>query len=197
VLDADAARQFFAGDVLVEEKLDGANVALWLDDDSIVQVATRGGAAAQDRAGQRGPLRRWAAEHSDALRALLDGGWALYGEWLWRSHGVRYSRLPDWLVGLDLWHPELQWAKIEERDERLMRGGVGVPPRLADWTHLKGADEVHRLIALTAYGESVGEGAIVRRRDGLEPRLAKVVSTDFARPGDDHWRRGERNALAR
>lgn len=64
--------------VVVEEKLDGANVSLWLDAATArVEVASRGGVGAQDRAGQLGRLRAWTAERHQTLTRLLDDGWVL------------------------------------------------------------------------------------------------------------------------
>ena len=50
--------------VLVEEKLDGANVVVWLEDERI-ECALRSGVGAQDRGKQLGPLRAWLAERTD------------------------------------------------------------------------------------------------------------------------------------
>jgi hypothetical protein len=196
VLDAESERCFLADEVLVEEKLDGANVALWLGDHGAVAVATRGGPDAQDRGRQRGPLRAWAAERSDALRELLAGGWVLYGEWLWRRHGVSYDRLPDWLVGLDLWHPEHAWASVEDRDRRCTGAGVLLPPRIRDWGRLRGPEEVESLLRRSAFGEAKAEGVVLRRRGPRELRLAKVVTAGYQRLSDAEWPRGERNSLA-
>ncbi len=95
--DAEAAR-LLADEVIVEEKLDGANVAVWLDTVGVPQAATRGGPGALDRANQLGPLRGWIAAHGDELRSLLAPGDVLYGGWLWWRHAVAYDALPDWLV---------------------------------------------------------------------------------------------------
>ena len=196
VLDVESAQRFLDDEVLVEEKLDGANVALWLNDDAVVQVATRGGQNAQDRGRQRGRLQGWAAEHSDALRELLPGGWALYGEWLWRRHGVHYDRLPDWLVGLDLRHREAGWALLGERDRRLAAAGIVPPPRVADWTHFGDVNEVRSLLRHSALAEAPAEGLVLRRRHPGEHRLMKVVADGYVRLPDSEWHRGERNALA-
>ena len=57
---------WFRTPVVVEEKLDGANVSLWLDDGQL-RVASRGGAEAMDRAGQLGRLRAWGAQRHQAF----------------------------------------------------------------------------------------------------------------------------------
>ena len=72
--------------VVVEEKLDGANISVWWENER-PYVASRGGPDAMDRAGQLGPLRGWVGTAHDQLASLLAGGWVLYGEWLWLGSG--------------------------------------------------------------------------------------------------------------
>jgi len=56
VLAAPAVASLLGSPVLVEEKVDGANVVLWMEDGR-VEAALRSGPGAMDRAGQLGPLR--------------------------------------------------------------------------------------------------------------------------------------------
>lgn len=118
IVPRDQLDGWYEAPVVVEEKLDGANISLWLDDRGRIEVASRGGPDAQDRAGQLGRLRAWAADHDEALRELLGDGHSLYGEWLWLTHGTRYDALPDWLIVLDLWAPPLGFLSLIERDRR-------------------------------------------------------------------------------
>lgn len=64
---------WLAEPVVVEEKVNGANVSLWLESGA-VRAASRGGADGMDRAGQLGRLRAWASERQPALTQLLDDG---------------------------------------------------------------------------------------------------------------------------
>jgi len=188
LLSQPALSAFFAEPVLVEEKLDGANVSLWARDGR-VQVAGRGGLGAIDRAAQLGRLRAWVAERTAALLAGLRRD-VLYGEWLHLTHGVPYDRLPSLLVGLDLLTPA-GWATPLERDARLAELGVPPPPALFDGV-LGTADTLSGVLeGLSPFGSEQREGVVVRRRSTrAEPRLAKVVSTAYRRPADADWRRG-------
>jgi len=183
------------GEVAVEEKLDGANVVLWLEDGH-VQAATRGGHGASDRAGQLGPLRAWTARHADALQYLLLGARALYGEWLLLSHTIAYDRLPSFFVVLDLLLANNAFAVPDERDERCLDAGLSTPPLLA-----RGISEevtaVEALLGPSAVGSSPSEGIVVRAIDGRPPRLAKLVRPGFDRLDDESWKAGRpRNRLA-
>ena len=128
--NADRER-LLADAVRVEEKLDGANVTLWLDVDGRVQVASRGGPGSIDRAGQLGRLRAWAGERASALRDVLIDDRTLYGEWLWLRHGVAYDRLPDLLVALDIAAADGSFRPLPDRDAVLDGTMLIRPPVLA------------------------------------------------------------------
>lgn len=197
VLSAPERQAFLKRPLRVEEKLDGASVSLWLDETGWPSAATRGGPGAVDRGRQLGPLRAWVARRADEIQAALGDGRVLYGEWLWVAHGVRYDRLPDWFVGLDLWSPTAGFAPVDERDIRLDEAGVVRPPVLHEG---RLADELalDSLFGPSAYGAPAHEGLILRSlsREAALPRIAKVVAPGFRRREDKDWHARERNALA-
>ena len=169
------------------EKLDGANVSVWWENQR-PRVASRGGPDAMDRAGQLGPLRGRVGAAHDQLASLLAGGWVLYGEWLWLAHTVHYNRLPDHLVVLDLWHPESGFADLTERARAR---GLVVPPRL--FTGVLGSmDALLGLMGTSRFGTAPMEGVVLRRDDGAR---CKVLRPGFVRAGDHHIGRA-RNVLA-
>ena len=170
----------------VEEKLDGANVALWWQDGS-PQVMGRGGPDAMDRGGQLGRLRAWAAEHREQLAALCAGERVAYGEWVWRRHGVAYDRLPDLLIVLDLWLPTTGFVETATRDRVCASLGLHPPPSLATTHLLTGLDDAARFIGVSRWGSDVMEGIVVRDGNG---RRAKVVRPGYRQRSDDSWARG-------
>ncbi len=177
--------EWLSSSVVVEEKLDGANVSLWLDPPTgRIEVASRGGVRAQDRAGQLGRLRAWAADRQEALVGLLDQGWVLYGEWLWLQHGIRYDRLPDWLVVLDLWHSDRGFEPLDQRDRRCGSAGLPLPPRLFDGV-IGDEGRLRSLLAGSALSSGQpAEGLVIRRADG---RRCKLVATGHVRRSDAEW----------
>lgn len=179
---------------LVEEKLDGANVVVWLQEGR-VECALRSGVGAQDRGRQLGPLRAWLAERTDRLRELLDER-ALYAEWLLVAHGVRYDALPAYLVGLDLWSPTLGFAGPGTREELLTRAGLVAPPALHRGT-IDGIDRLEGLLGPSRAGSEPMEGVVVRALDGREPRIAKLLQAGFSPATDASWLRGRPRNLLR
>jgi hypothetical protein len=181
--------------VIVEEKLDGASVMLWLDQ-GVVTVGLRSGSQGLDRSGQLGPLRAWSAQHSDCLRQLLADGTILYAEWLYLQHSIAYDQLPSYLVGLDLHLAGRGFASIDERNQRLAEAVIATPPELARGV-LGSVDQLERMLAESRLGSGPMEGLVVRSLDGAEPRVAKLVRSGFVHLGDEDWHSGRpRNRLA-
>jgi len=151
-----------------------------------------------DRARQLGRLRGWAAERHEALGTLFADGTCLYAEWLFLTHSIAYTRLPDLLIGLDLWTPSGGFAAVADRDARLAEAGITRPPRLFDG-ELETEARAISFIGLSAFADGPAEGVILRRcASDASPRLAKVVRPSFMRTGDDAWRaRRPRNLVRR
>jgi hypothetical protein len=194
MLRPEQARALLARPVLVEEKLDGASVVVWLEDGR-VECALRSGIGAQDRGKQLGALRAWVAERTDVLRQLLDGR-ALYAEWLLVAHAVRYDALPAYLVGLDLWASESGFFTPEARNELLGRAGLAVPPELHRGT-IGSIERVEALLGCSRAGSEPMEGVLVRALEGGEPRIAKLLRAGFSPASDAAWRRGRPRNLLR
>lgn len=174
--------------VVVEEKLDGANVAIWRACHGFA-VAGRGGIDAQDRAGQLGRLRAWTQMHHESLDALLGVDEVLYGEWLWLEHSLRYDRLPDWFVALDLWTPERGFITSDRRDARVQAVGLVAPPRIQA-TAIRSVDELDRLCGPSAWSSERMEGLVLRQEcNGRLVDRAKWVRPDFLRKSNEAWRR--------
>lgn len=183
----EEARRWLEEPVIVEEKLDGANVAVWSEGRGCVEVAGRGGPGAMDRGQQLGRLRAWAGERlAGAEPALQDV--AVYGEWLWLEHSVAYGALPDLLIVLDVWSPTRGFLPVEERDRWAADAGLATPPRSRRGV-VGGIDTLRVLTERSAYANGPAEGVILRRDhgDGAFDRC-KWVRPAFARKDDAGWR---------
>ncbi len=176
--------------VVVEEKLDGANVSIWWER-SQLQVASRGGADAMDRGGQLGPLRSRVNAGYGQLQPLLENGLVLYAEWLWLTHTVRYDQLIDHLVVLDFGRPDEGFVELRERDRLSQAHGLVVPPRLFAGV-LGSKDALVTLLGRSRMGSELMEGAVLRRDNG---QRCKVLRPGFVRAGDADIGRS-RNVLA-
>ena len=194
VMAEDDQEGLLARDVVVEEKLDGANVMLWLDD-GIPHAATRGGAGSADRSGLLGPVRAWAMEHADALRAALGERYAVYGEWLLRRHAVPYDRLPAPFVAFDVLDRGTGvFAPVAERDVILQAAELAVVPRVFSG-RLASLEQLRSLHGRSAFGEAPAEGLVVRAA-GAPRMVAKLIDPRWSAVGNARWSTDPRsNAL--
>ncbi|HZS81079.1 MAG TPA: RNA ligase family protein, partial [Herbaspirillum sp.] len=92
-----------AGEVAVEEKLDGANIGLSLAPDGGLRVQNRGQYLAKPHAGQFIHLPAWLAQHGNALCSTLTPNIILFGEWCAARHSLDYAALPDWFLLFDVY----------------------------------------------------------------------------------------------
>ena len=186
VLSSDQRAALLAAEVVVEEKLDGMNVMVWIERGA-PQVGTRGGAAAIDRSGERGRVRRWAAVHADELAAGLGDGSVLYGEWMRRRHAVPYQRLPAEFVGLDIRDAGSgRFLDIVGRDALLARMGLAGPPRRFRGT-LNTIERLEALFGPSAFADAEAEGLVIRTVDGGDPRIAKHIDPAWGHVGSAKW----------
>lgn len=194
------AKDLLSGAVVVEEKLDGANVGFSLDSDGDLRVQNRGQYLQAPFQGQFSRLGSWLAAHRDPLESALFPGLILFGEWCAARHSLRYTRLPDWFLGFDVYDRAAgRFWSTARRDHLFSEIGiVPVPERLrgeATWEDL----EKFLIHQSSAFKEGPMEGLVIRREDAdWLTRRAKLVRADFTQTITEHWsRRGiEWNQLA-
>ena len=178
---------FLAGEVIVEEKLDGANVGFSVDAEGRLLAQNRGGYIGTGTHGQFAPLARWLGPRH---QELIDGlGWnlILFGEWCFAKHSIRYDRLPDWFLAFDVFDRATGTFWSTARRDAFARGlGLATVPRLGRGRY--GLRELEAMIGPSRVGSDPAEGIYVRREDetSLLDR-AKVVRREFTEVIGDHW----------
>ena len=188
LLDTKEIAALLRRPLLVEEKLDGANVVVWADG-GVIECALRSGLDGMDRGRQLGPLRAWIAERYDALATAMSGVRAVYAEWLMLTHTVAYDRLDSYLVVLDVLSADGAFAAPAARDEWAASAGLVTPPALHRGS-IEGIADLERLLGESRVGHLPMEGIAVRTLDGSAPRVAKLVRPGFRPIGKDEWRQG-------
>ena len=191
VMSPNEVAVLLAGDVVVEEKLDGANVGLSLTPDGSLRAQNRGQYLAEPHAGQFARLPAWLAQHGQALRSVLTPKLILFGEWCAARHSLDYAALPDWFLLFDVYDRTADrfWSTPRRNELASSAGLVTVPPVL----HGKATvPTLKKLVGDTAsrYRAGALEGVVIRREsaDWFEAR-AKLVRPDFAQAIDTHWRK--------
>lgn len=190
MLKSAEVSDFLSGEVIVEEKVDGANLGLSLGPDGRVRAQSRGNYLAPGRShAQWNPLWPWLAERRSDLEDGLRGGLLLYGEWCYARHTVPYDSLPDWFLGFDIFEIESNrfWPVDRRNDWLQERGLVAVPEVTRGRLQLR---QVPALLGKSAVGHVSMEGIYLRREHaGHLLARAKVVSAVFKQQIEEHWTR--------
>ena len=191
VLDPVEARALLADSVLVEEKLDGANLGFSLAADGELQAQNRGQYLQAPHAGQFSRLPAWLAQHGEAICAVLSPELMLFGEWCAARHSLEYPALPDWFLLFDVYDRSSGkfWSSVRRNALARKAGLRVVPPVLCGHTTVK--ELVERVQnTQSCYRNGPLEGLVIRceSSDWCEAR-AKLVRADFTQSIEQHWRR--------
>ncbi|MBC7620403.1 MAG: RNA ligase family protein, partial [Candidatus Saccharibacteria bacterium] len=190
VLSREAAEQLLAGKVVIEEKLDGANLGFSIGPDGTLRVQNRGQYLLPPFTGQFAQLSKWMDVHQDRLFDGLTESLIVFGEWCAARHSLDYDQLPDWWLVFDMYDRKVnQFWSTTRRNAWAVDLGVSVVPCIFNgeicMTQLQ--REVAEAVSHFRMGKM--EGVIVRKEGvmWLEDR-AKLVRADFTQGVEQHWR---------
>lgn len=191
VLSHAEAQALLAGDVVVEEKLDGANLGFSLASDCSLRTQNRGQYLVAPHTGQFARLPAWLAQHGDALSRVLTPDLILFGEWCAARHSLDYAALPDWFLLFDVYDRSVGrfWSSTRRNALAVSAGLTSVPQVAGGWysvASLKG------LLATcpSRYRQGPLEGVVIRQESvqWCEFR-AKLVRAEFTQTIETHWRK--------
>lgn len=191
VMSPSEAAELLAGDVVVEEKLDGANVGLSLASDGSLRAQNRGQYLAEPNSGQFARMPAWLAQHSQAIISVIKPNLILFGEWCAARHSLGYAALPDWFLLFDVYDRTAAcFLSSSRRNALASAAGLVTVPRVLQGTAT--VSELKKIVAATPshYRQGALEGVVIRRESAqwCEVR-AKLVRPDFTQAIDTHWRK--------
>lgn len=171
--------------VSVQEKIDGANLAIAIIDGHPVmrnrdKFVKKGEQRKTAAATQFKPAWNWFYENIDKFKAL--DGYSVYGEWLVAQHGLPYDALTDWFFVYDL---------LDQKTCQFVDTGVAM--QKAKEAGFSTLDSIYTgelvgydMLVEMAQGQSpyaIGhkrEGVVVKVSDGkFVTHLFKMVRSDF------------------
>lgn len=89
--------------VVLEEKIDGANSAVSFTEDGELRLQSRGHfLTGGGREKHYDLLKQWAAVHRDRLYDVLGCRYVMYGEWMYAKHSIYYDLLPNYCMEFDI-----------------------------------------------------------------------------------------------
>ncbi|MHB8205527.1 MAG: RNA ligase family protein [Desulfomonilaceae bacterium] len=189
VMSKQEVDEFLSHELVVEEKVDGANLGISFDDCGSVKCQNRGAYLESPFRGQWKKLPEWLSSNTDILLSVLSDKYILFGEWLYAQHSVYYDQLPDWFLGFDIFDKhERRFFSSQRRDSMFQKLGICQAPFMA-----RGHFSLQRLSALLSkslVSVEPSEGLYLRYDDGdwLGQR-AKLVRPKFVQSIEKHWTR--------
>ncbi|HOD72260.1 MAG TPA: RNA ligase family protein [Deltaproteobacteria bacterium] len=189
VLSKTEAHELLSKEVIVEEKIDGANLGISFTSNGELHVQSRGQYLSKPFKGQFKKLSTWIAPHTDDLFVILGDGLILFGEWCAARHSIPYDRLPDWFLAFDVYDKRTGLFFSTSRRETLFRQ-IGLSPVPILFKKHTTLNELTSFINTqkSAYRSGSLEGIIIRSEtdEWLNAR-AKLVLQDFTSGIHEHW----------
>ena len=199
LLSSTEIKEYLNRDIYIEEKIDGANVGISIDPDTLeIILQNRSHYISKEDHSQFSKIEHWVQTHSDDLHEILTPGiHILYGEWMHHKHSINYTHLPSYFIAFDIYDRELRRFYGREKLEKIL-SGVSIPI-----THLIVKAQFQNVKEIVTYAHSKShyydgtvEGIYIRTMSDcgqwLENRC-KIVRSDFlqGRTGADgnliHW----------
>jgi len=169
-------------EVVLQEKLDGANVGVFFRSASEPVCQKRAGLLAGREKQQYNAFRNWVWEHVEGLWTALGTRWVLFGEWLWQTHAIRYDALPSFFIAFDLLDRGAGRFLASAAVREMVGGLVTTVPEF--WRGRAGSAAklavlIPRLLVCSAFANTAPEGAYIRFERGGE----LVARAKYRRPG--------------
>ncbi|MBO5272018.1 MAG: RNA ligase family protein [Muribaculaceae bacterium] len=89
--------------IVLEEKIDGANSAISFSDDGELRLQSRGHFLTGGyRERHYDLMKQWGAVLKDRLYEVLGQRYIMYGEWMYAKHSIYYDMLPHYFMEFDI-----------------------------------------------------------------------------------------------
>lgn len=197
VMPAKEIEELLQHELIVEEKVDGANLGISFDSEGNLCLQNRGSCLQEPLIGQWKQLKAWIEKKQSELFDLLLDKYILFGEWCYAVHSIYYNELPDYFIGFDLYDKkEGKFLSTDRRNKMLKYMDISIICQYSKgFFQLK---DLYSLFSKSNYGDMVCEGLYIRwDENGWLKKRAKLVRYDFRQEIGEHWSRKElkRNKL--
>ncbi|MBB4143241.1 RNA ligase family protein [Rhizobium rhizoryzae] len=189
VLSTQEVDKILSRKLIVEEKVDGANLGISVDSSGEFRFQNRGSYLEKPYRGQFSRLASWFSGHQYELVKSITPNLILFGEWCAAKHSLSYDRLNDWFLLFDVYSKvERAFWDTVRRDQFAYVTGLSTTPRVAE-----GFFDRNNLVSLLMSSESKFrhgsvEGLIIKAEaNGFCEMRAKIVRPDFVQQINEHW----------
>jgi hypothetical protein len=112
--------------IVIEEKIDGANSAISFDNDGNLLLQSRGhylNGGYNER--HYNLMKQWANNNKALFWSVLGSRYIMYGEWMYAKHTVFYDALPDYFMEFDIFDRETG-IFLDTKSRRIITEQMGV-----------------------------------------------------------------------
>lgn len=189
VLTGSERDEFLQHNLVVEEKVDGANLGISFDSEGNIRAQNRGAYLHLPGSGQWKKLGEWLAPRADVLFEHLSDQFILFGEWCYAQHSVFYDHLPDWFLGFDVYDKRFgRFLSSKRRDDFFTEMSVAQVPVLARGHFAY--PEIQTFLSTSKLSDQPAEGIYLRfDQDDWLAQRAKLVRPAFIQAVEQHWSR--------
>lgn len=189
ILSPDVVRRALTHRLVVEEKLDGANLGISLDGGGNIQFQNRGSILTAPFSGQFSRLSSWLGHVYAGVEKVLTDDLVLFGEWCAATHSMRYTALPDWFILFDVYSRSSRtfWS-TSKRNCLANAACLSHVPLVAEGRFTLGGLAEILSSEQTKFGDGPMEGLVMRSENkDICTFKAKLVRADFIQSMDEHW----------
>lgn len=167
--------------LVIEEKLDGANTGIRFGEGGELRLQCRGHyLAGGEGEHQFGLLKTWAQAHQGWLLDVLEDRYILYGEWMYAKHTVFYDALPHYFMEFDIYDREAETFLSTERRHEMLAGYPIVSVPVLRTGPVQSVKDITALIRPSLYKTANWRDALrtAALSAGADPEFALARETD-------------------
>ena len=187
VMSDSERTRFLHHELVVEEKVDGANLGISFDSDGNIRAQNRGAYLHLPSSGPWKKLANWLVPRTEDLFEHLTDRYILFGEWCYARHSVFYDRLPDWFLGFDVYDKKAgHFLSCSRRDTLLKAMSIYQVPMIDRGSFA--LPDLSTLLLQSAFSPNPAEGLYLRfDQDNWLLQRAKMVRPAFIQAVERHW----------
>ncbi|WJV54674.1 RNA ligase family protein [Prodigiosinella aquatilis] len=180
-------KEFLQNEVVLEEKIDGANLGISFDKDGKLLLQNRGNYLNKPFSGQWIELNNWLDKKLDSIFDVIEDKYILFGEWCYAKHSIFYTKLPDFYIAFDIYDKiNNEFLSTKRRNTLLISMGISSAPFIDKGVFT--INEIINKIQKSNYSSNTSEGIYIRlENEDTLIRRAKLVRPDFTQNIEEHW----------
>lgn len=197
IYTAKELADFLSLDLVVEEKVDGANLGIFYDHDTKkIKAQNRSHFVDSSYHSQFKLLDKWISSHTTELMEIFDkGSYIIFGEWVYLKHSINYTKLPDYFIAYDIYDRSNDvFLSRPECENMLKHTTLHMTPII--YSGKANIDKLKGLVnSESSYYDGPVEGVYVRAfENDIVKYRGKIVRSNFI-CGDvdgnvNHWTKG-------